>query len=413
MPAYSDYIVLVRDSFNILRVDETGTKSLSTETYPRPEAAAMALRQGVLHHFKPLDGDLATMVGAPYFYVNTRRMGHIWFGNKFLCGEKPIRSSAIFTHHRPDFLCVDCIQKLKHRPKLFDAVFDQETSKYQALPTEAQPNAVDPKTGRPVVKLNWESFYKHDSLSTRDKQLPKAVLLFWVEGLDACAISRRRMWPLFVRKVLDGLSIGSEVGMPPGMVKFITRVRDMEIPFERIRITVLDQFDQNDIRYEQADKVWNPLLWLAGFHPTNSEWINVRLHFNSSDCWIPKAKVDRTTIERLSMTINEWRAFFERSDWHDNLPWSVGGYEKFDLEAMPAAGMQSSDEDYVLRLGDLLTAGKIGNEYELRLVTANGKYANVHRVSSYASAYTMLLAIRRKGVVRWAYWHKIEAPEKD
>lgn len=75
MPAFSDYIVLVRDSFNILRVDETGTKSLSTEIDPRPEAATMALHRGVLHRFRPLDGDMATMVGEPYFYVNTRKKG--------------------------------------------------------------------------------------------------------------------------------------------------------------------------------------------------------------------------------------------------------------------------------------------------------------------------------------------------
>ena len=107
MPAYSDYIVLVRDTFNILRIDETGAKSLSVETYPRPESALVAMRQSVNHHFEPLNDAMAAMIGEPYFFVNTRKMGHIWHGQSFLCYENSIRSTAVFSHHRPDYLCVD------------------------------------------------------------------------------------------------------------------------------------------------------------------------------------------------------------------------------------------------------------------------------------------------------------------
>lgn len=398
MSAHLEYIVLVRDGFRILRVDEAGAKSLSSATYPRPEAALKALQLQTPHEFAPLDDATAAMLGEPYFYVNTRKTGHIWFGDKFLCGYKPIRSTAVFSHHRPDFLCVDCIRELKERPKLFDAVFDQETAKYRAAPKSA-------------ASTSRRTFADEDNAALAGRNIPNGVLLFWVKGLVECSITRRRMWPLFLRKVLDGLAIGSEVGLPQPIVKFLARLRDMEIPFESIRITVLDQFDPDDARYPHADQVWNPLLQTAGLLPFNTPWLEVKLYRQGANVWIPKSKFDRTSIERLSMTLAEWRAFFKRPDRHDNLPCGVDGFEKIDPEAMPSAGMKSSDEDYVLRFDDFLTAVKRDDGYELRLVTESGTYANATRVSSVASAYATLCTIRRKGVVRWAYWHKVEVSE--
>lgn len=73
--------------------------------------------------------------------------------------------------------------------------------------------------------------------------------------------------------------------------------------------------------------------------------------------------------------------------------------------------MKSSDEDYVLRFDDFLTAVKRDDGYELRLVTESGTYANATRVPSVASAYATLCTIRRKGLVRWAYWHKVKVSE--
>lgn len=62
---FLEYIVLVRDGFRILRVDETGAKSLSSAIYPRPEAALKSLQLQTPHEFTALDDATAAMLGEP------------------------------------------------------------------------------------------------------------------------------------------------------------------------------------------------------------------------------------------------------------------------------------------------------------------------------------------------------------
>lgn len=404
MPAYSDYIVLVRDTFNILRIDETGAKSLSVETYPRPESALMAMRQSVNHHFEPLNDAMATMIGEPYFFVNTRKMGHIWHGQSFLCYENSIRSTAVFSHHRPDYLCVDCLHHLRSHPKLFDSVFS-----HIASTTKPEPESKSSSFGRSSGSNVWSSSVRRDEITPADYDLPAGVFLFWAKGLKSCVISRRKYWPLFIRRVLKNLSEGNDAGMSSTMLLFMASVRKEGIPFDQIRITVLDQMPQEDPRYPLGDKPWPALLCHAGYEPENNhDRIMMPMIRSGTDFWVPKAQIDPTSIERLSKTVAQWQAFYDDPAWRANLPLAIGGYEKIDVNAMPSAGMVTTDEDYVIEYSDQLSAYKKDDAYEFRLSTANGVYVNNHKVTSMTSAYAMLCAIRRKGVVRWAYWHKVE-----
>ena len=107
------------------------------------------------------------------------------------------------------------------------------------------------------------------------------------------------------------------------------------------------------------------------------------------------------------MTVSEWKAFFERSDWKFNLPLAMGGYEKIDEQAFASSGMVTTNEDYVLQYMDILSAVSKGNVWEFRLSTSNGEFANKYTVTSLTSAWSMLGTMRRKGVVRWACWVKM------
>ena len=254
----------------------------------------------------------------------------------------------------------------------------------------------------------WSSSVRKEEVGADEQHLPGGVLLFWAKCIKSCVIVRRKFWAIFVRRVLDSLAVGSDLGMPPSLYIFLTQVSEHNIPFEQIRNTVLDQMSAEDPRYPLGDRSWCALLLNLGYEPENSHTrIMMPLIRDKEDDWIPKAQIDGTAVERLSMTVSEWKAFFERSDWKFNLPLAMGGYEKIDEQAFASSGMVTTNEDYVLQYMDILSAVSKGNVWEFRLSTSNGEFANKYTVTSLTSAWSMLGTMRRKGVVRWACWVKM------
>ena len=254
----------------------------------------------------------------------------------------------------------------------------------------------------------WSSSVRKEEVGADEQHLPGGVLLFWAKCIKSCVIVRRKFWAIFVRRVLDSLAVGSDLGMPPSLYIFLTQVSEHNIPFEQIRNTVLDQMSAEDPRYPLGDRSWCALLSNAGYEPENSHTrIMMPMIRDKEGYWIPKAQIDGTAVERLFMTVSEWKAFFERSDWKFNLSLAIGGYEKIDEQAFASSGMVTTNEDYVLQYMDILSAISKGNIWEFRLSASNGEFANKYTVTSLTSAWSMLGTMRRKGVVRSAYWVKL------
>ena len=116
----------------------------------------------------------------------------------------------------------------------------------------------------------WSSSVRKEEVGADEQHLPGGVLLFWAKCIKSCVIVRRKFWAIFVRRVLDSLAVGSDLGMPPSLYIFLTQVSEHNIPFEQIRNTVLDQMSAEDPRYPLGDRSWCALLSNAGYEPENS-----------------------------------------------------------------------------------------------------------------------------------------------